>query len=304
MPSMPMVTMLHLSRFSWSLVWMFVGGVTHGVWLATLGWTDLRFLGDSWKAAVPEPDAVLLHSVQAPNFIGFDWFADLSAMSIDYILWSCCSSCATFEYVYIATTARSTRWAWMHWQQNDYLQQHCSIAAILDLRSGMHSQWQWRGALNERQQPLCQTSLWKLRFLASLCRPCHAFERIIQLIVNYVTMCNGCCNKKSHHMGDSDIVTQSVHLSFHSPAIFEHILGTMEMFNKPPHTFCLFTFSPPEHCQPTWLSKTIQCPHKMQEGLRVDFKWFQLCPVRFRICGRWMKGSSNCVWRACGSCVS
>ena len=47
--------------------------------------------------------------------------------------------------------------------------------------------------LNERQQPLCQTSLWKLRFLASLCRPCHAFERIIQLVV---TMCNGCWNKK------------------------------------------------------------------------------------------------------------
>ena len=52
--------------------------------------------------------------------------------------------------------------------------------------------------LNKRQQPLCQTSLWKLRFLASLCRPCPAFERIIQLVV---TMCNGCWKKKSHHIG-------------------------------------------------------------------------------------------------------
>ena len=52
--------------------------------------------------------------------------------------------------------------------------------------------------LNERQQPLCQTSMWKLRFLASLCRPCHAFERIIQLVV---TTCNGCWKKKSHHIG-------------------------------------------------------------------------------------------------------
>ena len=52
--------------------------------------------------------------------------------------------------------------------------------------------------LNERQQPLCQTSLWKLRFLASLCRPCPAFERIIQLVV---TTCNGCWKKKSHHIG-------------------------------------------------------------------------------------------------------
>ena len=43
------------------------------------------------------------------EFHGFHWFADLSAKSIDYMLWSCCSSCATFEYVYIATTARSTK---------------------------------------------------------------------------------------------------------------------------------------------------------------------------------------------------
>ena len=79
-------------------------------------------------------------------------------------------------------------------------------------------------------------------------------------------------------------------------AIFEHILRTMEMFNKPPHTFSLFTFSPPVHlstdlafqmtsivsCKISRLwplnerhkqpVEADQCLHKMHEGLTVDFK--------------------------------
>ena len=54
--------------------------------------------------------------------------------------------------------------------------------------------------LNERQQQLCLTSLWKLRFLASLCRPCHAFERIIQLTVT-MSLCAMAAETRSHTTG-------------------------------------------------------------------------------------------------------
>ena len=113
------------------------------------GWPLKGCSARAWRCSSPQRAGFEFHE--------FDWFADLSAMNFDYIPWSCCSSCATFEYVYIATTARSTRWAWMHRQQNDYLQQHCSIAAILDLRPGMHSQCQsteWKAAATMPDEPV------------------------------------------------------------------------------------------------------------------------------------------------------
>ena len=58
-----------------------------------LGWLLKGCSARAWRCASPER--------AGSEFHGFDWFADLSAMSFDYILWSCCSSCATFEYMYI-----------------------------------------------------------------------------------------------------------------------------------------------------------------------------------------------------------
>ena len=56
------------------------------------GWPLKGCSARAWRCPSPQRAGFEFHE--------FDWFADLSAMSFDYIPWSCCSSCATFEYVY------------------------------------------------------------------------------------------------------------------------------------------------------------------------------------------------------------